>query len=549
MKLLPYHPRLLELLREYPAPGRGHAWLYRVALHIRHYHTEQATFRFLRECANHWGNRVVPDGELWKAIRKAYSLTSEEHSAVAAPDWSAPDPSAIQRMVAATAPLFGLESLELEAHEVLAALFTSDALVCVGYNMAQGETALLAEILHQANQYQFIVPNRMSALRGTTQDGRDTFRSLANTGPREFLVIESDSVSKAEQARILSHLATLLPLTLVVDSGGKSLHGWYACRDAGRHAVRCRSLRHPPPMPTLFQPNTASRNHKGPSMNHERQGEPPINILTRLRETDPEFLQQAEARGVITTLPPALLLRDLKRPPANDATELIRHRFLCRGGSVLFPGPTGKGKSSAIMQIAINFAAGRPCFGLEPIGPLKILIVQAENDEGDMAEMRDGILEHIGLTAAEMDLASANIRIVHEDSKTGLQFADLLDKLLAEYKPDLVFIDPAFSYLGGDASSQKEVTPFLRNMLNPVIHRHGVGLWLNHHTNKPAPAKEKGPPVDLGAYVGRMPMATRSSTATSPTPASPAKSTGATPIPTKSPTHPPQPHSTPFRTW
>jgi hypothetical protein len=116
--------------------------------------------------------------------------------------------------------------------------------------------------------------------------------------------------------------------------------------------------------------------------------------------------------------------------------------------------------------------------------------------------MRDGILEHIGLTAAELDRASVNIRLVHEDSKTGLQFADVLDKLLAEYKPDLVFVDPAFSYLGGDASSQKEVSPFLRNMLNPIIHRHGVGLWLNHHTNKPAAAKEKGPPVDLGAYLG-----------------------------------------------
>ena len=238
MKLLPYHPRLLELLSEYPPPGRGHAWLYRVALHIRHYHTEQATFRLLRECANNWGNRVVPDGEIWKAIRKAYALTVEEHSAVSTPDWSAPDSTAIHRIVAATAPLFGLEPLGLEAQEVLSVLFNAGDLVCVGYNMVQGETAQFAEILPQANQYQFIVPNRMSALRGTTQDDRDTFRSLANTGPREFMVIESDSVSKAEQARILSHLATLLPLTLVVDSGGKSLHGWYACRDVPEAHLR-----------------------------------------------------------------------------------------------------------------------------------------------------------------------------------------------------------------------------------------------------------------------------------------------------------------------
>jgi hypothetical protein len=70
----------------------------------------------------------------------------------------------------------------------------------------------------------------MTALRGITQDGRDAFRSLANTSPREFLVIESDFVSKEEQARILSHLAGILPLALVVDSAWKSLHGWCTCR-------------------------------------------------------------------------------------------------------------------------------------------------------------------------------------------------------------------------------------------------------------------------------------------------------------------------------
>ena len=234
-----------------------------------------------------------------------------------------------------------------------------------------------------------------------------------------------------------------------------------------------------------------------------RTGEPPIDILTRLLETDPEFMKQAEERGVYSPLPPARLLRDLRRHEGTDPAELLRHRFLCRGASVLFAGPTGVGKSSLTMQLGISFAAGVPCFGFEPTGPMKALIVQAENDEGDMAEMRDGVLNGIRLTDDQKELALTRVLIVHEDSKTGPQFTAILDKLLEEHHPDLVFVDPAFSYLGGDANSQKEVTPFLRNLLNPLIHRHNVGLWLNHHTNKPAPAKDKkAPPVDLGAYLG-----------------------------------------------
>jgi len=233
-----------------------------------------------------------------------------------------------------------------------------------------------------------------------------------------------------------------------------------------------------------------------------RTGEPPIDILTRLLETDPEFMKKAMERGVYSPLPPAKLLRDLRRHEGTDPAELLRHRFLCRGASVLFAGPTGVGKSSLTMQLGISFSAGVSCFGFEPTGPMKVLIVQAENDEGDMAEMRDGVLNGIRLTDEQKEIASTRVLIVHEDSKTGAQFTAILDKLLEEHRPDLVFVDPAFSYLGGDASSQKEVSPFLRNLLNPVIHRHHVGLWLNHHTNKPAPAKGKAPPTELGAYLG-----------------------------------------------
>lgn len=74
-----------------------------------------------------------------------------------------------------------------------------------------------------------------------------------------------------------------------------------------------------------------------------------------------------------------------------------KHRFLYRGGIALLCGPTGIGKSSFLMQLAIYLAAGLALFGIEPgdtfagIG-MKILLIQAENDEGDLAEMRDGVL-------------------------------------------------------------------------------------------------------------------------------------------------------------
>lgn len=236
------------------------------------------------------------------------------------------------------------------------------------------------------------------------------------------------------------------------------------------------------------------------SIAFDRDGRRPVDILAELVRTDPEFAKAAEERGTVVRLPPAKPLADLVRHPEGaDPNELLRRRFLCRGGSALLVGPTGVGKSSCSMQCAICWACGRPAFGLEPAGPLRILIVQAENDEGDMAEMRDGVLAGLELSPEDRAAALGRIRVVSEDAKTREGFTAMLDQLLDQEPADMVFVDPALAYIGGDASSQRDVSPFLRNMLNPVIHKHQVGLVLVHHVNKP-PSGEQKPQWQAGDY-------------------------------------------------
>ena len=62
-------------------------------------------------------------------------------------------------------------------------------------------------------------------------------------------------------------------------------------------------------------------------------------------------------------LPPATRkLSELVKPQADDRTELLKHRFLCRGGGLLLCGPTGIGKSSFSMQAMIQWAIGERMF-------------------------------------------------------------------------------------------------------------------------------------------------------------------------------------------
>lgn len=182
-------------------------------------------------------------------------------------------------------------------------------------------------------------------------------------------------------------------------------------------------------------------------------------------------------------------------PPRHDAQELLKSRFLCRGGALLLVGPTGIGKSSFVMQGAIRWALGQEFFGIQAAGPMRVLMVQAENDDGDIAEMRDGVyrgLQASGqLSKDDPAVLADRIAVVCEDSRTGRDFGASLDRLLGQWKPDLVMIDPALAYLGGDALKQADVTLFCRNILNPLIHRHQCGLILVHHTNKPPRGEEK----------------------------------------------------------
>lgn len=176
---------------------------------------------------------------------------------------------------------------------------------------------------------------------------------------------------------------------------------------------------------------------------------------------------------------------DLEPASNEDGNTLLGNRWLCRGGGALLVGQTGIGKSTAVMQLVVHWALGRPCFGIHPAKPLKIVLIQAENDDGDLCEMRDGALEDLELSEVEIKLLRNNLLCVFESSRTGQDFiTNTLIPILRDDKPDLVILDPALSYLGGDSNEQKTVGPFLRNFLTPVLKEHNCGALIVHHTNK-----------------------------------------------------------------
>jgi len=166
----------------------------------------------------------------------------------------------------------------------------------------------------------------------------------------------------------------------------------------------------------------------------------------------------------------------------------LKNRWLSRGGSGIFVGPSGIGKSTLISAITSHWAAGVPWQGIDVRKPLKILVIQAENDDRDTGEMLEAAFESLkksgNLTKEQIEKAKLNLIFKNETERTGRDWAEWIEEMIVETGADLVIGDPLLSYIGDDISSQKVCSEFLRNWIQPVLKRTGAILLFVHHTGK-----------------------------------------------------------------
>lgn len=111
-------------------------------------------------------------------------------------------------------------------------LFAADAYLWIG-----------AEVWESGNEgrYQHCWRTRDQWLRCPSVPGRyicpaifmpgTTSRANSAVTARPFLVVESDVLNKAEIGAVFLWLADSLSLRAIVDTAGKSLHGWFVCPD------------------------------------------------------------------------------------------------------------------------------------------------------------------------------------------------------------------------------------------------------------------------------------------------------------------------------
>lgn len=325
----------------------------------------------------------------------------------------------------------------------------------------------------------------------------------AGVSKYRHVLVEMDEKSKEEQWAILKD--SKLPLSVVIDSGGKSLHGWVRVDAANKDEWQQRRdivYRHIEHLGVDPKNKNASRFSRLPGV--MRNGaQQKLVAVNQGSESWESFIEHLENADLPTAMDADAIL---KYDRATDPDNLIGDRWLRRGSSLLFVGQSGVGKSSMLMYQALLWAFGMPWFGIAPARRLKVIFIQAENDIADLYDAYTGALKAVfdGRPPADVMHAAktSGIEFFRETVKTGEAFTVMLRKLIKRTKADVVYIDPLLSYIGGDISKQEVASKFLRNLLQPIMIETGVILVVAHHF--PKPKGKDGQPESLAdmAYSG-----------------------------------------------
>lgn len=306
------------------------------------------------------------------------------------------------------------------------------------------------------------------------------------TAYRHALVEFDEGLSPEEQLSLYDK--SNLPCAAIIYSGGKSVHAWVKIDAANRpeYDERVRAL-YQHFESAGYQLDTKNKNPGRLSRLPNCIRFAKRQELLRLNcgaASFTEWLTDVQADGIGKT---SSFKEVYEYNADTDGQTVLGNRWLCRGGSCLLIGPSGVGKSSLVLQLAICWGLGRPAFGIAPAKPLKILVVQAENDDGDVHEMVDGVCGGLGVyDTKSIDLLDRNLIFNRNMSHTGQAFTQSLHRLIDKHRPDMVILDPLLSFIGADISRQEVCSQFLRNWLNPIAEATGVVWFCVHHTGKPS---------------------------------------------------------------
>jgi hypothetical protein len=234
------------------------------------------------------------------------------------------------------------------------------------------------------------------------------------------------------------------------------------------------------------QPLASSTNHSNviqmPPAGGEAQAETvPATGTSPTGLTTTEGATESGAAIPASFFPPLKRVSELECIPADHSSYLLGNRLLRRGETAALVGPSGLGKSTTAVQMAMQWSAGLPALELVPLSPMRVVMVQGENDEAEMCMLTSGIIAAAGFTPEQIEKVEENF--VMAEVTSGEKLTAMLKEYVVEHDADLVILDPLFVYYSGEINSASSLGQFLRGMALEFKEL-DVAVLFVHHTAK-----------------------------------------------------------------
>lgn len=307
-----------------------------------------------------------------------------------------------------------------------------------------------------------------------------------------YALVESDDMPIAEQNNRFREWQ--LPIAMLVNSGGKSLHAIVKVDAANAEEYRQRVNM----LYNFLEEHGCSIDHQNsnPSrlsrMPGVTRGENKQYIVAEDigRNSWADWLDYVE--GADDELPPIISLDDYggvaPEPPPPIIDGVLR-----RGHKMLISGQSKSGKSFLLMELAVAIAKGAKWLGMQ-CKKGRVLYVNLEIDDASFGK------RFFDISTAQGDKTPPRVDIWNLRGKT-LSMNELAPKLIRRAKGyDAIILDPIYKVITGDENNASEMGKFC-NLFDKVCNETGCTLIYCHHFSKGAQGAKKAMDRSSGSGV------------------------------------------------
>ena len=182
-------------------------------------------------------------------------------------------------------------------------------------------------------------------------------------------------------------------------------------------------------------------------------------------------------------------LGEIMLEPPEEANFLIEQGILPVGGRLLIAGKPKVGKSIFADNLALSLAAGIPFLKRFSIDhPTRVLLLDRELSKRSLFDRMGALVkDRPGYRASFDNLMIDHDHLLRLDQKESY---DLLMRLVEDNGAEVVIMDTAYKFLGGDVESSAALMKAFE-VLDRVIHATGVAMVMTHHLKKGQGGKGK----------------------------------------------------------